>query len=137
MPATTAGRGPPATWWRWCARAAPSLLARAACSTTTWWRPPTTGAARSIRRRAPRAGRITGWSGVFGVWPVAADLLNTRGVKVERVGVGANAGMSSTFQAPTAAQRIVLGRELDAVYVDFPRQVGEARKLEPGPLDAA
>src|SRR5439155_1464001 len=45
---------------------------------------------------------ITGSIGVFGVWPVAADLLNTLGVKVERVGVGTNAGMYSTFQAPTA-----------------------------------
>jgi protease-4 len=80
---------------------------------------------------------ITGSIGVFGVWPVAADLLNTLGVKVERLGVGANAGMYSTFQAPTAAQRVILGRELDAVYVDFTRQVGEARKLEPGRLDAA
>ena len=44
---------------------------------------------------------ITGSIGVFGVWPVAADLLNTLGVKVERLGVGANAGMYSTFQAPT------------------------------------
>jgi protease IV len=80
---------------------------------------------------------ITGSIGVFGVWPVAADLLSTLGVKVERLGVGANAGMYSTFQAPTAAQRTILGRELDAVYTDFTRQVGEARKLEPGPLDAA
>ncbi len=80
---------------------------------------------------------ITGSIGVFGVWPVAADLLNTLGVKVERVGVGTNAGMYSTFQTPTAAQRAVMGRELDAVYADFTRQVGEARKLEPGPLDAA
>jgi len=80
---------------------------------------------------------ITGSIGVFGVWPVAADLLNTLGIKVERVGVGTNAGMYSTFQAPTTAQRAVMGRELDAVYTDFTRQVGEARKLEPGPLDAA
>src|SRR5882724_8705155 len=80
---------------------------------------------------------ITGSIGVFGVWPVAADLLNTLGVRVERLGIGANAGMYSTFQAPTAAQRAVLGRELDAVYVDFARQVGEARKLEAGRLDAA
>jgi len=80
---------------------------------------------------------ITGSIGVFGVWPVAADLLNTLGVKVERVGVGTNAGMYSTFQAPSTAQRAVMARELDAVYADFTRQVGEARKLEPGPLDAA
>jgi protease IV len=80
---------------------------------------------------------ITGSIGVFGVWPVAADLLNTLGIKVERVGIGTNAGMYSTFQAPTTAQRAVMGRELDAVYADFTRQVGEARKLEPGPLDAA
>ena len=80
---------------------------------------------------------ITGSIGVFGVWPVAADLLNTLGVKVERVGIGTNAGMYSTFQTPTTAQRAVMGRELDAVYADFTRQVAEARKLEPGPLDAA
>jgi protease-4 len=80
---------------------------------------------------------ITGSIGVFGIWPMAADLLNTLGVKVEQVGVGANSSMYSTFQAPTAAQRAAIGRELDAVYTDFTRQVGEARKLEPGSLDAA
>ncbi len=80
---------------------------------------------------------ITGSIGVFGVWPVAADLLNTLGVKVERLGVGTNAGMYSIFQAPTALQRTVIGRELDAVYSDFTRQVGEARKLEGSRLDSA
>jgi protease-4 len=80
---------------------------------------------------------ITGSIGVFGVWPVASDLLSTLGIKVERLGVGANAGMYSSFQAPTAAQRTAIGRELDAVYADFTRQVGEARKLEPNRLDEA
>jgi protease-4 len=80
---------------------------------------------------------ITGSIGVFGVWPVAADLLNTLGIKVDRLGVGTNAGMYSTFQAPTAAQRAVIARELDAVYTDFTRQVGEARKLESSRLDSA
>jgi protease-4 len=80
---------------------------------------------------------ITGSIGVFGVWPVAADLLNTLGIKVERLGVGANAGMYSTFQAPTAVQRAAIGRELDAVYTDFTRQVAEARKLEGSRLDSA
>jgi protease IV len=80
---------------------------------------------------------ITGSIGVFGVWPVASDLLTTLGIKVERLGVGANAGMYSSFQAPTAAQRTAIGRELDAVYADFTRQVGEARKLEANRLDAA
>jgi protease-4 len=45
--------------------------------------------------------------------------------------------MYSTFQPPTAAQRAVMGRELDAVYTDFTRQVGEARKLEGNRLDSA
>src|SRR5262249_22320394 len=80
---------------------------------------------------------ITGSIGVFGIWPMAADLLNTLGIKVELVGVAASTAMYSTFQAPTAAQRAAIGRELDAVYTDFTRQVGEARKLEPGPLDSA
>ncbi|MFI4999357.1 MAG: S49 family peptidase [Reyranellales bacterium] len=80
---------------------------------------------------------ITGSIGVFGMWPVAADLLTSLGVKVERLGVGTNAGMFSTFQAPTPAQRVAIGRELDAVYGDFTRQVGEARKLDAGRLDAA
>jgi protease-4 len=80
---------------------------------------------------------ITGSIGVFGMWPVASDLLASLGIKVERVGVGANAGMYSTFQAPTPAQRTAIGRELDAVYADFTRQVGEARKLDAGRLDAA
>jgi protease-4 len=80
---------------------------------------------------------ITGSIGVFGMWPVAADLMATLGVKVERLGVGANAGMYSSFQPPTPAQRAAIGRELDAVYADFTRQVGEARKLDSGRLDAA
>ena len=80
---------------------------------------------------------ITGSIGVFGMWPVAADLLASLGIKVERLGVGTNAGMYSTFQPPTPAQRAVIGRELDAIYADFTRQVGEARKLDAGRLDAA
>jgi protease-4 len=80
---------------------------------------------------------VTGSIGVFGMWPVAADLMATLGVKVERLGVGANAGMYSSFQPPTPAQRAAIGRELDAVYADFTRQVGEARKLDSGRLDAA
>lgn len=80
---------------------------------------------------------ITGSIGVFGMWPVASDLLDTLGVRVERVSVGQNAGMYSSFRAPTPAQRDAIGRELDAVYADFTRQVGEARKLDPSRLDAA
>lgn len=80
---------------------------------------------------------ITGSIGVFAMWPVAADLLASLGIKVERLGVGTNAGMYSTFQPPTPAQRAVIGRELDAVYADFTRRVGEARKLDAGRVDAA
>ncbi len=79
---------------------------------------------------------ITGSIGVFGMWPVATDLLTTLGVKVERVGAGANAGMYSTYRAPTSAQRAAIGRELDAVYVDFTRQVADARKFDPARIDA-
>ncbi len=84
-----------------------------------------------------QATTITGSIGVFGMWPVAADLLASLGIKVERLAVGANAGMYSIFQPPTPAQRAAIGRELDTIYADFTRQVGEARKLDAGRLDAA
>lgn len=80
---------------------------------------------------------ITGSIGVFGMWPVATDLLTSLGIRVDRLRAGANAGMYSSFHAPTAAQQAAIGRELDAVYSDFTRQVGEARKLDASHLDAA
>ena len=79
---------------------------------------------------------ITASIGVFGIWPVATELLASLGVRVERISVGTNAGMYSTFQPPTAAQRAAMGRELDTVYAEFTRQVGEARKLDGSRLDA-
>jgi len=78
---------------------------------------------------------ITGSIGVFGMWPVATDLLASLGIKVERLAIGANAGMYSTLLPPTPAQRAVIGRELDTVYADFTRQVGEARKFDAARLD--
>ncbi len=80
---------------------------------------------------------ITASIGVFAIWPVAGGLLNTLGVNVERLSVGTNAGMYSVFQPPTAAQRAAVARELDHVYAEFTRQVGETRKLDPARLDAA
>jgi protease-4 len=80
---------------------------------------------------------ITGSIGVFGMWPVAATLLDSLGIKVERVSVGTNAGMYSSFQPPTPAQRAAIERQLDAIYADFTRQVGEARRLDGARLDAA
>jgi len=78
---------------------------------------------------------ITGSIGVFGMWPVATDLLTMLGVKVEKVGVGANAGMYSSFRTPTAAQRAAIGRELDTIYIDFTRQVADARKFDAAKID--
>jgi protease-4 len=80
---------------------------------------------------------ITASIGVFGVWPVATGLLSSLGVNVERLAVGDNAGMYSVFHAPTAAQRAAASRELDVIYSEFTRQVGEARKLDGSRLDAA
>jgi protease-4 len=80
---------------------------------------------------------VTGSIGVFGMWPVAADLLDSLGIKFERVSIGTNAGLYSSFRAPTAAQRAAIDRQLDEVYADFTRQVGEARKLDAARLDAA
>jgi len=82
-------------------------------------------------------GTITGSIGVFGIWPVAAELLDTLGIKVERLATGPNAGMYSTFQAPNATQRQAINRVLDVIYADFTRQVGEARKLDDAKVDAA
>jgi protease-4 len=80
---------------------------------------------------------ITASIGVFGIWPVATGLLASLGVNVERLSVGTNAGMYSVFQPPTSAQRAAIQRQLDEIYADFTRQVGEARKLEGSRLDAA
>ena len=80
---------------------------------------------------------ITASIGVFGIWPVASELLASLGVRVERLAVGTNAGMYSTFQAPTPTQRAAVSRELDTIYAEFTRQVGEARKLDGAKLDAA
>ncbi len=80
---------------------------------------------------------ITASIGVFGIWPVASGLLHSLGINVDRLSVGTNAGMYSMFQAPTSAQQAAISRELDAIYADFTRQVGETRKLEGARLDAA
>jgi protease IV len=80
---------------------------------------------------------ITASIGVFGIWPVATDLLASLGINVDRLSIGTNAGMHSVFQPPTAAQRVVISRELDVIYADFTRQVSEARKLDGPRLDAA
>jgi protease-4 len=80
---------------------------------------------------------ITGSIGVFGIWPVAAGLLDTLGVKVERLSTGGNAGMYSTFQPPTDAQKAAINKSLDVIYADFTRQVQESRKLDPAKVDAA
>ena len=80
---------------------------------------------------------ITASIGVFSVWPMAQELLTSLGVNVERVSVGHNAGMYSTFQPPTPAQRAAVARELDAIYASFTRQVAEARNLDATRIDAA
>jgi protease-4 len=80
---------------------------------------------------------ITGSIGVFGIWPVASELLDKLGISFEQIGVGANAGMYSYFRPPTAAQRTSMARELDAIYADFTRQVGEARHLDAERVDAS
>ncbi|GEP56278.1 signal peptide peptidase SppA [Reyranella soli] len=80
---------------------------------------------------------ITASIGVFGIWPVAHGLLTSLGINVDRLSVGTNAGMYSVFQPPTTAQRAAISRQLDEIYADFTRQVGEARKLEGNRLDAA
>ena len=80
---------------------------------------------------------ITGSIGVFGIWPMASELLDKLGVSFEQIGVGANAGMYSYFRPPTPAQRASMSRELDTIYADFTRQVGQARHLDAAQLDAS
>jgi protease-4 len=82
-------------------------------------------------------GTITGSIGVFGIWPVASELLETLGVRVERLATSPNAGLYSPFQAPNPTQRQSINRVLDVIYADFTRQVGEARKLDANRVDAA
>ena len=84
-----------------------------------------------------QATTITGSIGVFGMWPVAADLLKSLGISVERLQAGTNAGLYSTFQLPTAAQRVAIDRELDSIYAAFTAQVRDSRKLDDARLDDA
>lgn len=80
---------------------------------------------------------ITASIGVFSIWPMAQELLTSLGVNVERVSVGRNAGMHSTFQPPTPAQRAAVNRELDVIYAAFTAQVAESRNLDANRIDAA
>ena len=80
---------------------------------------------------------ITGSIGVFGIWPVVTELLDKLGIAFEQIGAGANAGMYSYFRPPTPAQRASMSRELDAIYADFTRQVGQARHLDAAQVDAS
>ncbi|MDP3241685.1 MAG: signal peptide peptidase SppA, partial [Reyranella sp.] len=80
---------------------------------------------------------ITASIGVFSIWPMAQELLTSLGVNVERVSVGRNAGMHSTFQPPTPAQRAAVNRELDVIYAAFTTEVAESRNLDANRIDAA
>src|SRR5262249_49504724 len=80
---------------------------------------------------------ITGSIGVVGPRPPSSQLLATLRTRVERIAAGANAGTYSSFQSPTPTQRAAINRELDGIYADFIRQVGEARKLDTTRLDDA
>lgn len=80
---------------------------------------------------------ITASIGVFSIWPMAQELLTSLGINVERVSVGRNAGMHSTFQPPTPAQRAAVNRELDVIYAAFTAQVAEFRNLDANRIDAA
>ena len=80
---------------------------------------------------------ITASIGVFSIWPMAQELLTSLGINVERVSVGRNAGMHSTFQPPTPAQRAAVNRELDVIYAAFTTQVAESRNLDANRIDAA
>ena len=82
-------------------------------------------------------GSITGSIGVFGLKPVIGDLLDSLGIKVETINVGANAAMNSPIRGYTPQQQAVVDRILDRIYADFTRKVGTARKLDATRLDAA
>lgn len=82
-------------------------------------------------------GSITGSIGVFGLKPVAADLLDSLGIKLETIASGANAAMNSPAHGYTPPQQAAVDRQLDRIYADFTRKVGEARKLDGARLDAA
>lgn len=80
---------------------------------------------------------ITASIGVFSIWPMAQELLTSLGVNVERVSVGRNAGMHSTFQPPSPTQRAAINRELDVIYTAFTARVAESRNLDANRIDAA
>lgn len=82
-------------------------------------------------------GTITGSIGVFGLKPMVGDLLDSLGIKLETITSGANAAMNSPAHGYTPLQQAAVDRQLDRIYADFTRKVGEARRLEGARLDAA
>ena len=81
---------------------------------------------------------ITGSIGVFGIWPVASELL--RHARRQGRAAGDRRQCRHVLDLPgrrPPAQSAAIARELDTVYADFTRQVGEARKLDAARLDAA
>jgi protease-4 len=73
---------------------------------------------------------LTGSIGVFGGKMVASELLDTIGVRMERLGIGARAFMWSPTTAFNDDERAAFDGMLDAVYDDFTTKVVQARGVD-------
>lgn len=81
-------------------------------------------------------GTLTGSIGAIGGKVHGAGLLDRLDIAVDRIEVGANAGMFSPSRPFTEPQRRRLKRMLDAIYADFTGSVANARRLSPNEIDA-
>lgn len=79
---------------------------------------------------------LTGSIGAVGGKVSGGDLLDEMDVEVGRIEIGANAGMFSPTRPFSADERLRLRRMLDAIYADFTKHVGEARRLSDSEVDA-
>ncbi len=80
---------------------------------------------------------ITGSIGVFSAKPVVSDLVESLGINVETLTVGANAAMYSPLHSFTPEQQAIVDRQLDRIYRDFTAKVAAARTLDAARLDQA
>ena len=80
---------------------------------------------------------ITGSIGVFGVIPNAQKFFNNKlGITFDGVKTGEFADLGSTVRPFTEAERAIIQREVDRIYINFTQKVADGRKMSRANVDS-